>query len=286
MIHVLTVHWQDDRWVDVQMKYLNRHVAAPFKTYAFLNHLPRDHSAKFFYTSTEPIESHAIKLNLLADMAVLHAQDPSDWLLFLDGDAFPIADVVAFGGEKLRQHPLVAVQRGENYGDTHPHPSFCLTTAGFWREVGGDWKAGHTWTNSQGRRVTDTGGNLLAMLEARGVHWHPMVRTNTRDLHPLFFGIYDHVVYHHGAAFRRPLARVDHGAIVQGAGRLTPLYRAHMWLPGTLPRRLRKLVKPLRRIRRRVLHRNQKLSEQVYRAIVDNDSFYRYFQDPGFELSL
>ena len=71
MIHIATVHWQDDRWIDIQLKYLNNNITHPFKVYAFLNGLERDHRSKFFYSSSEPIQSHAIKLNLLADIAYL-----------------------------------------------------------------------------------------------------------------------------------------------------------------------------------------------------------------------
>ena len=128
MIHILTVHWLTDRWVDIQLQYLNRHISVPFKVYAFLNALPADHRSKYFYNSTENITSHAIKLNLLADMATLHTRDENDWLMFLDGDAFPIGDIVAFGGDKLTEHKLLAIRRSENMGDLQPHPSFCLTT--------------------------------------------------------------------------------------------------------------------------------------------------------------
>ena len=73
MIHILTVHWHTDKWIDIQLAYFNKNINSPFKVYAFLNFLPRDHSNKFFYSSTENIELHEIKLNLLADMASLHS---------------------------------------------------------------------------------------------------------------------------------------------------------------------------------------------------------------------
>ena len=269
MIHVLTVHWVDDRWIDIQLSYLRRHVGEPFKVYAFLNYLKTDHRSKFFYASTENIQSHAVKLNLLADMAALHAGDPGDWLMFIDGDAFPIADVVPYGREKLAGHPLVAVQRRENLGDIQPHPSFCLTTVGFWKQIGGDWKEGYKWKNDVGRSVTDVGGNLLAAVHRKGIDWFPMVRSNKMDLHPLWFGIYDDLVYHHGAGFRPAQSRIDFH--VHGIAQDSLYRRLVLKLPPPLCWRL----DPIRPI----AVRNQALSERVFASIAQDPFFYRCFQE-------
>lgn len=262
MIHILTVHWKDDRWVDIQLAYLKANVPAPFKVYAFLNFLPRDHRGKFFYSSTEPVASHAVKLNLLADMAALNSADHEDWLLFIDGDAFPIRDVAAYGRDKLSRYPLAAVQRAENDGDIQPHPCFCLTTVKFWKEIGGDWKEGHRWKNLGGTPVTDVGGNLLAILEQKGLDWYPMRRSNRRDLHPLWFGLYDDVVYHHGAGFRAPFSRAD-------LSRSPRMLRGFL---GGLSARFGPMSKTLKR--------NRALSEEVYQSIVGDPFFYRRFQEP------
>ncbi len=269
MIHVLTVHWKDDRWVDIQLAYLKQNVPAPFQVYAFLNSLPRDHRAKYFYSSRENITSHAIKLNLLADMVALHSSNRDDWLLFLDGDAFPVQDVVAYGEDKLKKHPLVAIQRMENYGDIQPHPSFCLTTIRFWKEIGGDWKEGYRWKDLGGTPVTDVGGNLLSILNARGLDWFPMRRSNQRNLHPLWFGLYDDVAYHHGAGFREPISRVDS----------VPSSGAALLCPRIVREFLRGLQSRYGPTRRRTLQRNRALSDQVYESIVRDPCFYRAFQE-------
>ena len=31
-----------------------------------------------------------------------------------------------------------------------------------------------------------------------------MLRTNTKDIHPVFFGVYGDIAYHHGCGFRVP----------------------------------------------------------------------------------
>jgi hypothetical protein len=261
MIHVLTVHWEDERWIDVQLRYLGAHLTEPFRVYAFLNGVPDEHRIKYFYSSTEPIASHPVKLNLLADVASFNADGPDDWLLFIDGDAFPVADVVAFGREKLRTFPLAAIQRRENDGDIQPHPSFCLTTVGFWKGIGGDWKETRGWKNERGQTVHDVGGNLLWALNESGSSWYPMLRSNKVDLHPVFFAVYDDLVYHHGAGFRRAWSRAD----------TLRASRERGWLWSLLPKRLRGLVT------RPAAAENERHSAQIFREIVDDPLFYRRF---------
>ncbi len=127
----------------------------------------------------------------------------------LDGDAFPIADLTPRLADMLARVPLVAIRRDENLGDRQPHPSFCATAVGFWKQIEGDWSPGYKWRTTAGYRVSDVGGNLLGELERRGITWAPLLRTNRRNLDPLWFGIYGDLVYHHGSGFRGPDSRLD-----------------------------------------------------------------------------
>ncbi len=268
MIHIATVHWQDDRWIDIQLKYLNANVTHPFKIYAFLNGLERDHRSKFFYSSSEPIRSHAIKLNLLADMAAFNAEHGDDLLIFIDGDAFPVGDVLQFARSKLNEYPLVAILRRENDGDIQPHPSFCVTTIKFWKEIDGDWKDGFGWKNTRGENVTDVGGNLLKILNEKKIDWYPMLRSNRRDLHPLWFGLYEDLIYHHGAGFRQPVSRADLAELsAKGSGRLP------RWVRKAIPKRFR--GRPLARIEKE----NVTASEKVFASILSDPLFYEYFRE-------
>jgi hypothetical protein len=265
VIHVLTVHWQDDSWVDIQLTYLHKFIQQPFKVYAFLNGLPHEHRAKYFYSSTEPIVEHPIKLNILADIAAFNSTGPDDLLMFIDGDAFPIGDISSFGCEKLEQYSLIAVQRKENNGDVQPHPCFCLTTVGFWKAINGDWKPGYEWENLQGNIITDVGGNLLGILREKGIDWYPMLRSNKRNPHPLFFGLYEDLIYHHGAAFRKPFCRIDRARISKERAKFVN------WLP---TRRLKEMYDPTRKI----IEGNSILVQQIFEMIKQDPSFYRYFQ--------
>jgi hypothetical protein len=131
MIHIATVHWKTEKWIDVQRYYLQKHIQSPFRVYAWLNDLPSKYRNAFFYTCTESVTSHASKLNILADIICFAAHEEDDIIIFLDGDAFPINDIEPLITQKLDTYRLIAIQRIENNGDIQPHPSFCVTTAKF-----------------------------------------------------------------------------------------------------------------------------------------------------------
>jgi hypothetical protein len=207
MIYVLTVHWKTDKWVPVQLSYLDRFANAPYRVYASLNDIEDPEIKRRFHYSADVDGKHWEKLNALTE-TVLEEADPNDILIFLDGDAFPVQPLQPWLDETLDNHPLVAIQRLENCDDTRAHPSFCATTARFWKELGCDWTPSE-WVSSSGTEFLDAGGHLDQVLQANGVQWMPLRRTNTRDLHPLWFAIYGHRVYHHGAGFRRRTSKVD-----------------------------------------------------------------------------
>ena len=64
MLHALTVHWQSDKWIDVQLLNLQRNLGCDYRVYAFLNGVPEEHRSKYHYASTEPIVAHATKIGL------------------------------------------------------------------------------------------------------------------------------------------------------------------------------------------------------------------------------
>jgi hypothetical protein len=268
MLHIATVHWQNDAWIDIQLRYLNRHIREPFRVYAFLNGIPEAHKGRFFYSSTEPIREHSVKLNILADVIGKSSSSESDMLVFLDGDAFPIGDIISIVRGKLETRPLVAVQRLENNGDRQPHPCFCATTVGFWKSIGGDWNEGHSWTDREGKATTDVGGNLLGILEERNIEWWPLHRTSRHDIHPVWFGVYGGTLYHHGAGFRdAKVSRADLHSLAEARRAMPPVKRAAARLCDYL------LAKsPIRALRsrtslQRAARRNALLSEEIFERI-------------------
>ncbi|HLX70671.1 MAG TPA: hypothetical protein VKV04_13675 [Verrucomicrobiae bacterium] len=263
MIHVATVHWRTDRWIGVQEKYLRKHLKSPYQVYAWFNDVTPARLDPYFFACFEPVNEHEIKLNILADIICSCAESDEDILIFLDGDAFPVADVEPYLAEKLPAHKLVAVQRRENNGDTQPHPCFCATTVGFWKRIKGDWKRGHKWKNGQGEWITDPGGNLLKLLEDGRIDWHPMLRSNRRNPHPVLFGVYDALVYHHGAGFRGSVTRLDeinrkkNATAMEKTLSILPWYRHD--------------------VRRKIREENRRMGEEIFGAIQAEGDFVNQF---------
>lgn len=271
MIHVLTIHWKSSDWIDIQLKYLEKNLNQPYRVYAFLNEVPNseEHEKKFFYTSTESIRLHPIKLNLLADIAGFAADSDEDYLMFLDGDAFPIAPLDKFIKEKFQKYPVVAVQRTENNGDIQPHPCFCMMKIKTWHEIKGDWKPGNvTWKDRFNRDVWDVGGKLLKTLNENNINWYKMQRSNQHDLHTLLFGVYDKLIYHHGAAFRNPGTRVDKNQVENFDERLAKFRKSKKYLPKWLAR---KIFSPLKH----EVQKNQENSEKIYQLINKDPQFFK-----------
>jgi hypothetical protein len=202
----------------------------------------------------------------------------------------------------------MAVRRDENLGDCQPHPLFCATTVGFWKDIEGDWRAGGAWINSAGREVADVGGNLMVKLRERGIEWLPLLRTNTSNPHPVWFGIYDHRIYHHGAGFQATrVERVDWASRYQkktwAGADLRPtadspnlgLLRANAAATPGLFHGLRPGVvakAAIKTVRLRLEHRHYvkltstergqnlaALGEDVFRQLSTDDDFFRLFDD-------
>ncbi|HUY23040.1 MAG TPA: hypothetical protein VMV22_11965 [Acidimicrobiales bacterium] len=266
MIYVATVHVASARWIDLQLAYLHRNLAEPFKVFANLQDVPEGHAGKF--DRVVPIlGEHPGKLNLLAGEIVAEA-GPDDLIIFLDGDAFPIADPLPVVRAGLEHCALVAVRRDENATDRQPHPSFCAVRVRDWERLHGDWSPGYSWETADGTQATDVGGNLLRALERAGEPWTPLLRSNRVNLHPLWFGVYGGIVYHHGAGFRWAVGRVD----LANPPRLTTRAKHVPGLGRLLRRRNRARAQ---RFHARTAAAARRLSDDVFERIASNPDFYR-----------
>lgn len=213
-VFIAVVHFKSPEWINIQDQYFRRFFSEDYALFSCLEGIDKSYYKRFSFAqncrSKRKLISynHAEKLNFLSKKILEIAED-GDIVIFLDSDAFPINDLLKYIRNYLKEYPLLAIRRDENDGDIQPHPCFCATTAGFWREINGDWMPGYEWKNSSGKYVTDVGGNLLEILDTRGISWHPLLRSNKKNLHPVFFGIYDDLIYHHGAGSRTPGSRHD-----------------------------------------------------------------------------
>ena len=291
MIHVVTVHWMDPKWIDPQLGYLRRNLDLPYRTWASLEGID-DPAVRARFDVVEDFEGmHADKLNALAGL-VVESADPDDLLVFIDGDAFPIRPIGSWMVDLLRQAPLAAVRRDENRHERQPHPCFCVTTVGLWTQLGADWRPGGTWTSPGGEQVTDVGGTLLNQLQDAGIEWLPLVRSNTNDLHPVWFAVYAEHIYHHGAGFRRRVSRVDvasHGDLASPRLRDTArLYRQRHQGPKDLVSKV--TAANMRRVwhgmrqelptsdQSRYLAEATALSDGIYHDLSTDPSFYQRFE--------
>jgi len=269
MIHVVTVHHRSEQWIDVQASYLSRHLSEPYTTWANLEGV--EHRASSFDHVVPAGGGHAGKLNLIA-AEVATCAPPDDLIMFLDGDAFPIVDPMPVVREALSAADLVAVRRAENVDEPQPHPCFAVTTVGTWSAIHGDWAAGHQWRGPHGRVVSDVGGNLLRLLELHGKRWHALLRSNRVDLHPLWYGIYGDVVYHHGAGFRaNAVSRWDRRDEPRP---LLPRLAELGWLGRPVDR---VNAHRSRAWERRVAAQRTAQSEAIYQALSTDPEFYKRF---------
>jgi hypothetical protein len=290
MINVITVHWMSAKWVPAQLAYLDRNVNAPYRVFASLNGIDDPDVRRRFHYVEDVEGKHPEKLDRLSE-TVIEQSKPSDILMFLDGDAFPVQPLQPWLDEALARHRLVAVQRKENCEDLRPHPSFCATTVGLWKELGCDWTV-TPWTSPTGITFEDAGGTLNGVLESNGIDWLPLLRTNNHNPHPLWYAVYGHRVYHHGAGFRNRVSKVDK---VTRPGLLkTPkedvslgeLSVAVRKKPSILlkarPRHTRSLVRAGRRtvlhkLKQRFADKADAESDEMFSRLSSDERFYRSF---------
>jgi len=204
MIHIATVHYKNASWIPIQLKYLRRHVHQPFMVHACCvgvggNEL--EDVGKVYHTDfgKEGSVNHSLNLHYLIDR-IREVAEPRDLIMFLDGDAFPISDI----DPALRMvdcRGMVAIRRDEGPSPWIPHPSFCLATMKYWDSIPGSW-ADANWVMPDRTIVNDTGSMLYKRMFNKRMNWHKLFRSNVLELHPLFFGLYGDMIYHHGAAFR------------------------------------------------------------------------------------
>ena len=268
MIHVATVHFKSAKWIDVQLSYLARHLQEPYRVVTVLHNVEPGHEHKFDRV-VSAMGDHPGKLNLLGSL-ILEEAEHDDLIMFLDGDAFPIADPMPTVHKALDDSVLVAVRRDEIAGDRQPHPCFCVIRAEEWDRIRGDWTPGFAWKNKNGQLLSDVGGNLLGKLERINAPWTPLLRSNKKNPHPLWFGIYADVLYHHGAGFRDPVPP-------------SALTRPPAWLNGTERfRLLGSLVRHSDAARVRVLNyrgmkASRQLGDEVFAKLQRDPSFYEDF---------
>ncbi len=212
MIYFATVHWNTTRWLGLQHRYIKANTPEKHKIFIAVDEkfTMEKYGYKYDYVLKTNENRHWVKLDELASIISKQAKD-DDIIIFIDGDAFPIKRHIPTIVKMMNRYPLVAIQRLEDFGSVHPHPSYCATTVGFWKKIEGTWSTLSTYRAFGKIHLHDTGGKLWRILKQGRHPWKPLHRTNKRDFHPLFFGLYHSMIYHHGGGFfgRIPRTRLD-----------------------------------------------------------------------------
>lgn len=216
MIHVITIHHETPKWVDLQAQYLEKNTHEPYTVYCGITdmHFPSEDRVSRnyrFYDLNVP-NQHADKLNALYRIQTERDDcHDDDLLLFLDPDALIFLNK---WDQRLRTYlktfNVVAISREENIEPLlrddqkpYPHACFLATTVKFWKEHKLSWDL----DPSQGAECA--GVLLKKFLDGNGIQWKRLLRTNAYNLHPLNFGIYDDMIYHHGSGNRPVYDSID-----------------------------------------------------------------------------
>ena len=238
MLHILTLHL-GDKWIDIQKRELARFISEPYKVYARLgdgmypkenwkykynNHKVKVENSKY-NDGTISYDEHKHKFDgaipgaqhwtysmgkLIDYVLENHEVKLTDKIMLIDSDAFPIAPISDFLEEKLKEYPFVSAQEPMHEWDRDPlylipHPMFMLFEAKhiiednltvYLREVIKD-KNDNWW------------GGTTEWLTEHGYDYYPLTRSNKTDLHPLYYAIYDDLIYHHWAGSRNMITRPD-----------------------------------------------------------------------------
>ena len=203
MIHILTVHYKSLDWIPIQYAHINNNVDN-FKIWSFVDEVQFDpwpfefdfHFKKDSEIRISQMYGHWRKLDKLVYECLANESD-DDIVMFLDGDAFPVSPVDDTIRSSLDEYEFLAITRHE-MKHRWPHPSFSCCRLGFWR------KHNLTWNG-----VADPGTYLLDYFTKHDIAWKRMLRTHSLTWHPVMFGVYDGLVYHHSSAFRTLTTRWD-----------------------------------------------------------------------------
>lgn len=206
--YFITNHHNHDSFISLQGSYLRRYCKSEYKVYCGASNIKEIRAKKEnvethkFVQTGHPFlkNDHGLKMNYLSDMIREEEEiNDDDLLVFIDGDAFPIAEWEEETMEALKDNKLVSVYRTENleplmpeHHKPYPHLLFVAVKAKFWFD--NDLK----WEKAQGEGPL--GPPLKFWLEENGHSVYPLLRSNKVDVHPLFFGVYGDLVYHHGAS--------------------------------------------------------------------------------------
>ena len=268
MIHIVTIHHETDKFIDLQEAYYKRYTRGEYNIYAGLSGVDNGYYIQrqqggdyenFHFIDLDNVHNqHWYRMNFLAEVIkqnYLNVGD-EDLLIFTDGDAFPV-----YAWEEKIENELskegvkvVAIDRRENPEPAladefkpYPHPCFFATKLKFWLDNKLGW-------GLHPPEIVTAGPLLKLWLQQQEFSYTPLLRTNLYNIHPLYFGIYGDMIYHHGAGNREVYDSID---IWPRVG-LNPSFDLDLRYPS-------------------ILAFNKKLSDLVFEEIIADDSFINVY---------
>ena len=215
MLHIITNHHETLKWIEIQSNYLSKSTVEEYKVYcgvtSFDENTTFSEIKNYEYDNLNGvINSHADKLNYLSNL-VPNNLDNDDLLIFLDPDAIPIRrGWDQFIKKQLKVDEAVAISREENVEPLlrddqkpYPHPCFFATTVKFWKDND------LSWVLDPSVGASCAGVLLKQWFDQSGYRWCKLLRTNCFNLHPLNFGVYGNLIYHHGSGNRPIYDSID-----------------------------------------------------------------------------
>jgi len=227
MIRIQSVHFVED-WIDIQEKSFEKYITEPYLVYTRLPDnveeagvktasggvIPKPHFEKNknrFHLSVRGAQRIAETTGV-----VLRAMDnegdiqDDDLIIIMDADCLPISkDFIPHIRTYLDKTPIVMACEPEHEHQLvrMPHPFFVAFKGKTLHEKDSE---GNSLMKCLSTRV-EISGNWWGLL----MNWHDekgvttIERTNIVNLHPLYYGIYDDVLYHHWAGSRKMITRPD-----------------------------------------------------------------------------
>tara|TARA_B100000029_G_scaffold75958_1_gene67713 strand:+ start:715 stop:1860 length:1146 start_codon:yes stop_codon:yes gene_type:complete len=250
VLYILTLHL-GDKWIDIQKRQIERFVKEPYKVFARLGDHPKDGegwkyelddkkeriSGSKYTDTTITYDKHKDKfdgaipgaqhwvhsMGKLIDYLMMNQElKPTDKILLLDSDAFPIAPISDFLEERLKEYPFVSAQEPMHEWDRDPlylipHPMFMMFEA---KHILEDNLTDYLREFVQDKNNNWWGG-VIQWLSERKYKYYALTRSNKVNLHPLYFAIYDNLIYHHWAGSRNMITRPDRLRVGQTADETT-----------------------------------------------------------------
>ena len=219
MIHIYTLHFKDDYWVDLQIKSFKKYIKVPYKSYAIFSHMNQEmydrRKDDFDYFEVREKGRHIHKGgnyhptdgNRHIFPVIKQNLEAGDIVIRIDSDAFFVDDVNEKFVDKVINKKFLAMYEPEHEWDLNyiaPHPAF-YAFRGEYLNQGLDAAMSEMVEDGH----SNWWGLLMNWYKENKIDWYPLKRSNQINLHPIYFGIYDNLVYHHFAGSRDKVTRVD-----------------------------------------------------------------------------